>query len=103
MNTFNPVIITAACFGAIIFLDIFRHNYVELPVKALLAFFCVLVVSALCNANMYGIAWLVTFAPLFIIAGSIIIRDYWISLSASKTIPPPANKSTKRTPDPYYL
>jgi hypothetical protein len=102
MDTFNPVIVTAACFAAVLALDVFRHNYIELPVKALFAFFCVLVVSALCNANMYGIAWLVTFAPLFLIAGSMLIRDYWIRLSASKTIQVPP-KPKKPTPEPYYL
>jgi len=88
MDVFNPVSLTAAIFLAIFFTDLFKHNYKNLPVNALVGFACVLLVSVLYQNGFYVTSWLLVASPFLILLGSILIRDYRIYLSDMKTLQP---------------
>ena len=99
---FGPVMFTAAVFLAVFFMDLFNHNYKNLPVHALTGFFCIMIVSMLVQLRFYGTAWLLVLSPFLFIIGSIIIRDHRIYLSDLNTLRPNVPK-TMFDPAPYYL
>ena len=88
MDVFNPVSLTAAIFLAIFFTDLFKHNYKNLPVNALVGFACLLLVSVLYQNGFYVTSWLLVASPFLILLGSILIRDHRIYLSDMKTLQP---------------
>lgn len=102
MDTFSPVIVTAAIFVSLFFMDLFNHNYKYLPVHAVTGLVCIMIVSALTQQGFYGTAWLLVLSPFLFIIGSIMVRDYRISLSESNTLQPDTAK-TKCTTAPYFL
>ena len=102
MNILNPVMVTTALFIALFFTDLFNHNYKNLPIHALMGFFCIMLVSALYQSRLYGTAWLLVLSPFLFIIGSIIIRDYRTALSESKTLHP-NEVPNKYNPSPYFI
>jgi len=102
MDAFNPVSVTTAIFIALFFMDLFNHKYKNLPVHAVTGFFCIMVVSALYQARLYGTAWLLVLSPFLFIMGSIMIRDHRRYLSDLNTLHP--NQSpNKYSSAPYFL
>ena len=63
----TPTISTAAIFIALIFLDLFRHDYDLLPGHSLFGFFCVLVMAALCQYGYKFLAWTLLLLPFLIL------------------------------------
>jgi hypothetical protein len=99
---FGPVMFTTAVFLAVFFTDLFTHNYKNLPIHALIGFFCIMIVSMLVQLRFYGTAWVLVLSPFLFIIGSILIRDHRIYLSDSNTLRPNSPK-TVFDPAPYYL
>jgi hypothetical protein len=71
----GPVIISAAIFTSIIFLDLFRYEYKRIPVHAILGVFTVVLMSFLCETNRFLIAWVILFIPFIILGLGIMIRQ----------------------------
>jgi len=101
MDVFNPVSLTAAIFLAIFFTDLFKHNYKNLPVHALVGFACVLLVSVLYQNGFYVTSWLLVASPFLILLGSILTRDHRIYLSDMKTLDP--NQGSNDFYSPYFI
>lgn len=101
MDVLNPVSITAAIFLAIFFTDLFKHNYKNLPVNALIGFACVLLVSVLYQNGFYITSWVLIASPFLILLGSILIRDHRIYLSNMKTLYP--NEGSNLFCSPYFI
>jgi hypothetical protein len=102
MDTFSPAIFTAAIFVSLFFIDLFNYNYKNLPVHAITGIVCIMIVSALSQNGFHGTAWLLVASPFLFIIGSILIRDYRISLSEQTTLHP--NKEPKPDPlTPYFM
>jgi hypothetical protein len=101
MDVLNPVSITAAIFLAIFFTDLFKHNYKNLPVNALVGFACVLLVSVLYQNGFYITSWVLIASPFLILLGSILIRDHRIYLSNMKTLHP--NEGSNLFYSPYFI
>jgi succinate-acetate transporter protein len=72
----GPVIISAAIFVSIVFLDLFRHEYKRVPVHAILGVFAVVLMSFLCETNRIFIAWILLFIPFIILGAGIMIRNH---------------------------
>jgi len=101
MDVFNPVIVTAAIFLALFFTDLFKHNYKNLPVHALVGFACVLLVSVLYQNGFYVTSWVLVASPFLILLGSILIRDHRIYISDMKTLQP--NEGSNDFYSPYFI
>ena len=102
-NIIHPVVFASAFFIGYLLIDLFRYNYEELPGHALIGFFLILIISVLCQNNMYGFAWLLLASPIIFIIASIMIRDHRRAVSASKTLPPGVEPKKQFDPAPYYL
>lgn len=72
----GPVIISAAIFVSILFLDLFRHEYKRIPIHAILGLFTVVLMSFLCETNRIFIAWILLFIPFIILGAGIMIRKH---------------------------
>lgn len=101
MDAFNPVSVTAAIFLAIFFIDLFKYNYKNLPVHALVGFACVLLVSVLYQNGFYVTSWVLVASPFLILLGSILIRDHRIYLSDMKTLD--VNDGSNQLYSPYFI
>ena len=64
----GPTLITSALFVSIIFLDLLRFEYKQIPIHAIFGFFSVLLMATLSELNSQYIAWILLLIP-FIILG----------------------------------
>ena len=99
-----PVTISAAIFVALIFLDLFRHEYNLIPIHAIMGFFTIILLSFLCETNRVLIAWILLFIPFIIIILGIMVRKS--SLQIINGSPPVIHiheKPQNFKPAPYYL
>jgi hypothetical protein len=99
----GPITISAAIFVALIFLDLFRHEYKKIPVHSIFGFFVMVLMSTLCEHNYYFLAWVLLFLPFLILGIGLFIRE---SRMREKTLYPVAPLQTmqpKNQPYPYHL
>ena len=96
----GPVIISAAIFTSIIFLDLFRYEYKKVPVNAILGIFVIALMSFLCDTNRFLIAWVILFIPFIILGLGIMIRQRSMESIAYPVAPIEAKKGPSA---PYFL
>jgi hypothetical protein len=90
-------IVTAAIFVALIFFDLFRHEYKSIPGTSLAAFFFVLLTEVICEAGYQPFAWLIMSIPFIIL-----ITAYYAQLAeAPGPIPYPVEPEVPCAP--YYM
>jgi cell division protein FtsW (lipid II flippase) len=70
----GPVTVSAAIFVSLIFLDLFRQEYERVPIYAIFGFFVVLLMSTLCTAHHYFLAWFLLSLPFLILILGLVIR-----------------------------
>lgn len=97
----GPVIISAAIFVSIVFLDLFRHEYKIIPVHAILGVFTVVLMSFLCETNRFLIAWVLLFIPFIIIGLGIMIRSR--NMLTIPSYPDTPIEAKKEPSPPYFL
>jgi tetrahydromethanopterin S-methyltransferase subunit E len=97
----GPVIISAAIFVSIVFLDLFRHEYKVIPVHAILGVFTVVLMSFLCETNRFLIAWVLLFIPFIILGLGIMVRSRNMLTIPSYPAEPIETKDTRG--GPYFL
>jgi uncharacterized membrane protein YczE len=66
--TDGPVLITAAMFVSLLFLDLFRHEYKQIPVHMVIGFFSLIFICVLCEKNSYLMAWILLLTPFIILS-----------------------------------
>jgi hypothetical protein len=76
MDICPPAIATAACFVAVIFLDLYAHDWRRAPGHALLGVFAVLLMIFICQRGSQTLAWMLLGAPFLLIFLAWIIRAY---------------------------
>jgi tetrahydromethanopterin S-methyltransferase subunit E len=96
----GPVVISAAIFASIVFLDLFRHEYKRIPVHAILGVFTVVLMSFLCDTNRFLIAWIILFTPFIILGLGLMIRNRNKGSTAYPAAPLEAKKAQGA---PYFL
>ena len=104
--TDTPIVLTAALFVSLLFLDLFRHEYKLIPVHALLGFFSVLLMTVLCDRGYYFVAWAVLIVPFLILFAGFTMREHRL-LNATNYPTTPINlqqpKRQPAPPAPYYM
>lgn len=96
--------ISAAIFVALIFLDLFRHEYKLIPIHSIMGFFTIILLSFLCETNRMLLAWILLFIPFIILILGIMVRNS--SMQIIHGSPPVINiheKPQNCIPAPYYL
>jgi hypothetical protein len=65
-----PAIVTAACFVAVVLLDLYIHDWRRAPGHALFGVFAVLLMIFICQRASQGVAWILLAAPfVFLLLG----------------------------------
>ena len=98
----GPVIISAAIFISLIFLDLFRRDFKAVPTHAVLGIFSIVLMTFLCETNRQLIAWILLFIPFIVLIVGIMIRQQ--NMMQIREYPViPMQKKSKCQPAPYYL
>lgn len=109
MDSFcSPSIVTAAVFVSIIFMDLFRHEYKDILVHAILGFFFVTMMNFLCVEGLQGVAWVILLLPFIFITASIYSRNRKANETQGRVVPLPpitlpAAACTGAPVQPYYM
>jgi hypothetical protein len=70
MDICPPAIVTAACFVAVILLDLYTHEWTRAPGHALFGVFATLLMIFICQRGSQTVAWTLLAAPfVFILLG----------------------------------
>ena len=99
----GPVIISAAIFVSLIFLDLFRHDFKALPSHAVLGIFSIVLMTFLCETNLQLLAWIVLFIPFIVLIVGIMIRQQNMMKVHEYPVSPIQKTHPKCQPAPYYL
>jgi tetrahydromethanopterin S-methyltransferase subunit E len=99
----GPVIISAAIFVSIIFLDLFRHNYKAIPAHAVLGIFSIVLMTFLCETNLQFFAWIVLFIPFIVLIVAIMIRQRNMMKGREYPVAPIQKAQPRCQPAPYYM
>jgi hypothetical protein len=81
----TPTIITAALFVAIVFTDLLRHEFENLPGHSMLGVISVLLMAGLCQRGAIIVAWGLLLVPLTVLFILLIIE---LSKSSSNSVTP---------------
>lgn len=76
MDICPPAIATAACFVAVILLDLYTHDWRRAPGHALFGVFAVLLMIFICQRGSSTLAWILLGAPFLLVLLAWIIRAY---------------------------
>jgi hypothetical protein len=76
MDICPPAIVTAACFLAIVLLDLYTHDWNRAPGHALFGIFAVLLMIFICQRASQGVAWILLAAPFVLVAFAWIVRAF---------------------------
>lgn len=95
--------ISAAIFVSLIFLDLFRQEYKLIPVHALIGFFSVVLMAALCERNSYFLAWSLLLLPFLFMTMGFILRERKLAHSPQYPTTPLQNQKPKTKESPYYM
>jgi hypothetical protein len=92
----TPTIITGALFIAVIFIDLLRHEFENLPGHSILGAISVLLMAGLCQRGMVLVAWGLLMVPVIalVIAISVQSRSSSNPTVSTGTIDSPANVKT---------
>jgi hypothetical protein len=99
----GPITVSAAMFVALIFLDLFRHEYKKIPVHAIFGFFVILLMTTLCENNYYFLAWFLLFLPFMILIIGLAIRQSRMQEKHQYPIAPLQTMQPKHQPAVYYM
>jgi hypothetical protein len=99
----GPTLITAAIFVSIIFLDLFRFEYKQVPVHAVLGFFSILLMSALSEMSSQYLAWILLLIPFIILGVGIYLYESKIRHSPPYPVAPIQTQQPRHQPAPYYI
>ena len=81
----TPSIVIAAFFAAIVSMDLFRHDYKNVPVHVMEGLFFTILMSMLCQQQRYLLAWVLMLVPFVWIIGGIVMRNLSMQLGAANT------------------
>jgi hypothetical protein len=76
MDICPPAIVTAACFVAVILLDLYTHEWNRAPGHALFGVFAVLLMIFICQRASQTVAWTLLAAPFVLILLGWIFRAF---------------------------
>lgn len=76
MDICPPAIVTAACFVAIVLIDLYIHDWRRAPGHALFGVFAVLLMIFICQRASEGVAWTLLAAPFVLVLLAYIARSY---------------------------
>lgn len=76
MDICPPAILTAACFVAIVLLDLYTHDWRRAPGHALLGVFATLLMIFICQRASHGVAWILLAAPFVLVLLAYLVRSY---------------------------
>ncbi len=76
MDICPPAIVTAACFVAIVLIDLYIHDWRRAPGHALFGVFAVLLMIFICQRASEGVAWILLAAPFVLVLLAYIVRSY---------------------------
>ncbi|NBO60553.1 MAG: hypothetical protein EBU82_06220 [Flavobacteriia bacterium] len=76
MDICPPAIVTAACFLAVVLLDLYTHDWNRAPGHALFGIFAVLLMIFICQRASDGVAWILLGAPFVLVTFAWIVRAF---------------------------
>jgi hypothetical protein len=76
MDICPPAIVTAACFVAVVLLDLYTRDWNRAPGHALFGVFAVLLMIFICQRASEGVAWILLAAPFFLVLFAWIVRAF---------------------------
>lgn len=76
MDICPPAIVTAACFVAVVLLDLYTHDWKRAPGHALFGVFATLLMIFICQRASEGVAWILLAAPFVFVLLAYIFRSY---------------------------
>lgn len=76
MDICPPAIATAACFVAIILLDLYTHQWKRAPGHGLLGMFAVLLMLFICQRASQTVAWILLASPFVLVLFAWIFRAF---------------------------
>lgn len=76
MDICPPAIVTAACFVAVILLDLYLRDWNRAPGHALFGVFAVLLMIFICQRASQNVAWILLAAPFVLVLLGWIFRAY---------------------------
>ena len=104
--TDGPIMVSAALFVSLVFLDLFRHEYKLIPVHAIIGFFAVVLMTVLCERGSYLMAWTILVSPFLILFAGFTMREYKLLHTPPYPVAPiniQQPKPPKHQPAPYYM
>jgi hypothetical protein len=101
--TDGPIMISAAIFVSLIFLDLFRHEYKLIPIHAIIGLFSVVLMGVLCERKMYFLAWFLLLLPFVFMTTGFILRQNKLSQAPQYPTSPLQNQKPKNQAAPYYM
>ncbi len=76
MDICPPAIVTAACFVAVVLLDLYTHEWTRAPGHALFGVFAVLLMIFICQRASQTVAWTLLAAPFVLVLLGWIFRAF---------------------------
>jgi hypothetical protein len=76
MDICPPAIVTAACFIAVVLLDLYTHEWRRAPGHALFGVFAVLLMIFICQRTSATLAWILLAAPFVLVLFAWIVRAF---------------------------
>jgi hypothetical protein len=76
MDICPPAIVTAACFVAVILLDLYTHEWTRAPGHALFGVFATLLMIFICQRASQTVAWTLLAAPFVLVLLGWIVRAF---------------------------
>ena len=76
MDICPPAIATAACFVAVVLLDLYTHDWGRAPGHALFGIFAILLMIFICQKASEGVAWVLLIAPFVLVLLAWIVRAF---------------------------
>ena len=76
MDICPPAIATAACFLAIVLLDLYTHDWTRVPGHALFGIFAILLMIFICQRASESVAWILLVAPFVLVFLAWIVRAF---------------------------
>jgi hypothetical protein len=76
MEVCPPAIVTAACFVAVILLDLYTHQWNRAPGHGLFGVFAVLLMIFICQRASQTVAWILLASPFVLVLFAWIVRAF---------------------------